>query len=352
MNLILVTGGLGFIGSHTVISLLESNYEVIILDSNINSTKDVLKRIRNLCKLLNIKNSNKIKFFKGDVRDKSLIEKVFIHYKKINKKIDAVIHYAGLKSIGNSFTYPLSYWENNVSGTINLLKIMDKYACRIIVFSSSASIYNAKLTSPFKENNPLGPISPYGNTKLSNEILLKEIFNYSKEKWKIANLRYFNPIGAHKKGFIGDDPIGMSSNIFPRLLECGLNDKKIFYVYGNDWPTKDGTCIRDYIHVEDVAEAHILVLKNLIKMNKRTLLNLNIGSGKGVSILELINIFQKTNNLKIEFEFTNRRKGDCAELVADSSLLNTKLNWKPKRNIEDMCRDGFNWYLNKMKFEK
>ena len=216
MNSVLVTGGLGFIGSHTVVSLLENNFKVIILDSNINSSCNVLIRIKDLSEKLKIKFVNKLFFEKGDVRDLNLIERIFCEH----KKIDAVIHYAGLKSVRNSFNNPLDYWDNNVYGTLTLLKVMDKYNCRNLVFSSSASIYDARSKSPFKETSLIGPNSPYGSSKATVENLLKDIFESSSKLWKIANLRYFNPIGAHEEGFLGDSPQGYSNNIFPSLLEC------------------------------------------------------------------------------------------------------------------------------------
>ncbi len=345
---VLVTGGLGFIGSHTVVNLLENNFKVIILDSNINSSYKVLNRIKDLSEKLKIKLINKLFFVKGDVRDSNLIERIFIDH----KKIDAVIHYAGFKSVMNSFINPLDYWDNNVNGTLTILKVMDKNKCRNLVFSSSASIYDSRNKSPFKETSLIGPNSPYGSSKATVENLLKDLFESSSELWKIANLRYFNPIGAHAEGFLGDSPQGFSNNIFPSLLECAKKKDYIFKIYGNDWPTKDGTCIRDYIHVQDVAESHIKVLEKLLMLKERTFLNLNIGSGKGVSILELINTFQEVNNVKIKYKFAKRRRGDSPILVADNNLAFIEIKWRPKRDLEDMCRDGFNWFKSLNKVQK
>ena len=343
MDTILVTGGLGYIGSHTIIALLENDFEVIILDSKINSSEKVLKRIEKLLKHIKLDKFHNLKFIIGDIKDEELMEKIFRSCQRSKKQIKAVIHYAGYKYVEKSFICPLSFWENNVSGTISLLKIMDRNQCRTIVFSSSASIYGPSNFVPFKEKDAISPISPYGNTKATIEKILNDIFSYGSSKWKVANLRYFNPIGAHSSGFIGDEPAEKSSNIFPSLLNC-INESKTFYINGSDWQTKDGTCVRDYIHVEDVAESHIAVLQKLLKEDEAVIFNLNIGTGRGVSILELIKTFEKTNKVKIKYKFSERRVGDIPFLVADNTMALKEIKWKPKRNLEEMCRDGYNWY--------
>ena len=351
MDTVLVTGGLGFIGSHTVVRLLENNFEVIILDSEVNSSKQVLNRIEKLLNYLKLEKFHNLNFINGDVRDEKLLDKIFTSYHDAHKKISAVIHYAGYKYVEKSFIAPLSFWENNVSGTISLLKTMDRNQCRTIVFSSSASIYSPANLGTIKENDVISPISPYGNTKATIEKILNDLFSFGTSKWKVANLRYFNPIGAHSSGFIGDDPVVKSTNVFPSLLDCCFDNSKTFYINGNDWKTRDGTCVRDFIHVEDLADSHIKVLEKLLKKEQAVNLNLNIGTGKGVSILELVKTFEKTNKVKIKYAYAERRVGDYSYLVADNSFAFEKLNWKPKRNLQDMCRDGFNWYKKSKVFK-
>tara|TARA_B100000212_G_scaffold338061_1_gene313974 strand:+ start:58 stop:1104 length:1047 start_codon:yes stop_codon:yes gene_type:complete len=342
MKTILVTGGCGFIGSHTCYLLLKKRYKIIILDSNINSSEKVIGKLESL---LNYKNIlNKFIFIKGDLCDGNLIEKIFKEAKEDNEPISSVIHFAGLKSVRESILNPLMYWDNNLGGSINLFKFMEKYECRTIIFSSSASVYQIQDCSLLSESSPLKPSNPYGQTKFAIESLLNDIFLNSKHKWKIANLRYFNPIGAHKSGLIGESPIGISNNIFPIInkVACGRISK--LQIYGNDWPTHDGTCLRDYIHVMDLADGHIAALEHL-EHNKSQILNMNLGTGKGTSVLELINIFEQVNNVKIDYEFTKRRKGDNAIVIADNSKADSLLNWQPKRSIYEMCKDGWNWQL-------
>ena len=263
---------------------------------------------------------------------------------ELNKKIESVIHFAGLKSVFDSVINPIKYWDTNVSGTINLLKIMQKYSCKNIVFSSSATVYKFKEIGKFNENDICAPVNPYGNTKLTIEKILKDVDKSEPNKWRIASLRYFNPIGAHQSGLIGEDPLQTPNNIFPRITGVANGKLDLIKIFGSDWPTEDGTCIRDYIHVMDVAEGHLLVLNYLLRENPQ-FLTLNLGTGRGISVLELISTFEKVNKVKIPFIFDKRRVGDNASLVADNSLAKSILNWTPKRNIEDMCKDGWNWRL-------
>ena len=285
---------------------------------------------------------NNLHLIKGDIRNKGDIEKVFLTSKKYNKIIQSVIHFAGLKSVYNSLKNPLEYWENNVTGTLNLLKIMEKYNCRNIVFSSSATVYKAQSNKLINEKDICEPINPYGNTKLSIENILKDLHNSQPNKWRIASLRYFNPVGAHKSGFIGEDPLGKPNNIFPQITRVAMGKLEKINIFGSDWPTYDGTGVRDYIHVMDLAEGHIKTL-NYITNEKPQILTINLGTGKGTSVLELIKTFEKVNNVSIPFIFMNRRSGDHAFVVADNSLAKSILNWRPKRNVEDICRDGWNW---------
>ena len=342
MKNILVTGGAGFIGSHTCLALLEKGYKVFVLDSFANSSAEALKRVLEICKLKNQKSDPFLKIYKGDLRNNSLIEKTFNDIYKNHKVLDGVIHFGGLKSVAESISKPISYWKTNVLGTINLLEIMSKYQSRNLVFSSSATIYGSSNNSFLKEDSELKPINPYGNTKLTVETFLDDIFNSYKKEWHIASLRYFNPIGAHYSGLTGESPKGIPNNIFPLIINTASGLQKELKVFGNDWPTNDGTPIRDYIHVMDLATTHINVLEYLIS-KKSKFLKINVGTGKGTSVLELIKTFEKVNNVTVPYVFAKRRPGDKCSIVADNSLLTSKLKISPKYSIEDMCRDGWRW---------
>ena len=351
MNSILVTGGAGFIGSHTSLLLLEKGFVIFILDSFVNSSE---KQIHKLLSILNnkgIDTNEKIYVIKGDIRNSADIEKVFLMSKKVNKNIEAVIHFAGLKSVFDSMLQPIKYWENNLLGTINLLRIMKKYNCTNIVFSSSATVYKNKSNKLLNENDYCEPINTYGQTKLSIEKFLNDIYQSEPLKWRIACLRYFNPAGCHESGQLGEEPIGKPNNLYPLITRVanGILDK--IKIFGSDWPTNDGTAIRDYIHVMDLAEGHCLVLEHLLD-NKPQIITLNLGTGKGTSVLDLIRIFEKVNNVDIPFVFEDRRIGDNAFVVADNSLAKSILNWIPKKTIKDICRDGWNWQLKNPKVHK
>ena len=352
METILVTGGTGFIGSHTVLLLLKSGYRVYILDSHVNSSKIVLEKIQKIIELENnIDYKNKLNYFKLDLRDISCIDGIFKRAKEDNAPIKSVIHFAGLKSVGESNKNPLLYWDNNVSATIILLKIMDKYSCRNLVFSSSATIYSpSPNNSAITETNPIGPINTYGNTKATIETILNDLSKSSPEKWRIANLRYFNPIGAHPSGLLGENPIGKPNNIFPLINLVAAKEIRELNIFGNDWDTPDGTCIRDYIHVMDLANGHILALEYLRKGNSN-IINLNLGTGRGTSVLELINIFKKVNRVEIPYSFSSRRVGDNGYVVADNKLACETLKWKPESSLEDMCKDGWNWKNRNMRIK-
>ena len=343
MKTILVTGGTGYIGSHTSLELLKKGYRVIILDSLVNSSERVINKI-NL--LLNDKNlDNKFTFIKGDLSEAKLLEGIFEGSIERGSPISSVIHFAGLKSVSESVSNPLKYWDKNVGGSINLFKIMEKYECRTIIFSSSATVYQIKGNSFLRESSPIQASNPYGQTKVAIESLLNDIFFSSQNNWKIVNLRYFNPIGAHNSGLLGEDPIGIPTNIFPIINKVAINEIPKLQIYGNDWPTHDGTGLRDYIHVMDLADGHIAAMEYLEK-NKSQIINLNLGTGKSTSVLDLIKIFEQVNEVKIKYEFVSRRKGDHGIVVADNSLAKSLLNWEPKRNIYEMCKDGWNWQIN------
>tara|TARA_Y100000589_G_scaffold186693_1_gene176773 strand:- start:318 stop:1367 length:1050 start_codon:yes stop_codon:yes gene_type:complete len=343
MQTILVTGGTGYIGSHTCLELLKKGYKVIIIDSLVNSSEKV---IGNINLLLNHRNINdRFSFIKGDISDENLLDQIFKEAKESSSPITSVMHFAGLKSVSESISNPLKYWDKNVGGSINLFKFMEKYECRTIIFSSSATVYEIKGKSLLSEGSPIKASNPYGQSKVAIERLLNDIFLNCQNNWRIANLRYFNPIGAHNSGLLGENPIGIPSNIFPIINKVAANQMPKLQVYGKDWPTHDGTGIRDYIHVMDLADGHIAAMEHLLK-NKSQIINLNLGTGKSTSVLELINIFERVNKVKVEYEFVARRKGDHGIVIADNSLAKSLLNWEPKRNIYEMCKDGWNWQIN------
>ena len=346
MNRIFITGGAGFIGSHTCFNLLDKGYHIVVLDSYINSSPESLNKISNFLKERDKKVN--LKIFEGDIRDQVLLDSIFINCIKEGKPITDVIHFAGLKSVSESITNPINYWDVNVYGTIKLIEVMRRNKCFSLVFSSSATIYQNTKNEKLHENSPIKPINPYGMTKITIENFLNDIYKSEPNKWKIINLRYFNPIGAHDSGIIGETPKGMPNNIFPKLMDVAENNKRHLKIFGNDWPTEDGTCIRDYIHIMDLAEGHVAALRNLNEDNSQ-FNSYNLGTGKGSSVLELINTFQKVNKISINYHFTKRRKGDLYKVVADNSLAVEKLKWKPTKNLEEMCIDGWNWKINQNK---
>ena len=339
MKRILATGGLGFVGSHTCLSLLYQGYKIIVIDSLINSSFEIYQKLKKINEVLNLELNNKFTFIKGDIRNSALIENIFQEASMKDQPINSVIHFAGLKSVNQSILNPLQYWDSNVIGTINLLKTMRNNQCFNIVFSSSATVYKPKLNRMLDENSDLGPMNPYGMTKLTNEKILEDIFKSDPNKWSISLLRYFNPVGAHSSGSLGELPIGMPNNLFPILMKVALGELDFLSIYGKDWPTKDGTCIRDFIHVMDLAEAHIAALKFLID-NRPQNIALNIGTGKGTSVLEIIKTFQEVNGICFPYHFVKRRMGDQPFLVADNKLALSLLDWIPTRNIVDMCADS------------
>ena len=338
---ILVTGGSGYIGSHTCVSLLEKNFKLTIVDSNVNSSHESINRIKII---LGDKVKNRIIFKKGDIRDEFFLKEIFSKAIKENNPIEGVIHFAGLKSVEESIKDPLIYWDVNVKGSIVLFRVMELFNCNLIVFSSSATVYGNAETIPIQETCYINPTNTYGHTKITTEYILQDIFRSSKNKWRICNLRYFNPIGAHSSGLIGENPFNYPNNLFPII--CGVVQGKYrqLSIYGNDWPTKDGTCIRDYIHVMDLAESHCNALEYLLK-NKSQLITLNIGRGVGTSVLELMNTFKEVNNCDIPYDFSSKRSGDVPVLVANNKLSSLILNWKPKRSLKDMCIDGWRWQI-------
>ncbi len=343
MSRILVTGGAGFIGSHICVNLLKKNYEIIVIDSLINSSLISLDRVS---RIVNLKDdiNKKITFINCDIRDYKALNQIFMNSSGAGRPIEGVIHLAGLKSVEDSLNSPIKYWDCNVHGTINLINVMNKNNCKLIVFSSSATIYGLSKNNKIDEHSFKEPKNPYGSTKFVVECFLNDLFKSNLNEWRIINLRYFNPIGAHPSGLIGENPIGKPNNIFPALTQVASRKRKTLNIFGNDWPTKDGTCIRDFIHVMDLADGHISALEYL-KNNEPGIKDFNLGTGLGTSVLELVNTFQKVNNVEIPYMFLPRRKGDIARVIADNSLAIKELNWKPKRNLDDMCIDGWKWQI-------
>ena len=350
MKRILITGGAGFIGSHTSYKLLEDNYELLIIDSLINSTYKSLERLKEIFKQKNIDINCKLNFFEGDLKDKKFVDSVFKSSINEGKPIDGVIHFAGLKAVAESVINPVKYWENNVLGSFNLIQSMDDNNCKTIVFSSSATVYGNTSEKLISEKSKINPINPYGSTKFAVENLLNDIYQKKSSGWKIAILRYFNPIGSHPSGLIGENPLQKPTNIFPIIINAAYEKVKL-KVFGDDWPSHDGTCIRDYIHVMDLAEGHLKALDYLFK-NDSQLIKLNLGTGCGYSVLDLIKTFEKVNSVKVPFEISKRREGDVFKLIANNEKAVKTIDWFPNRSLEDMCRDGWNWKIkNPMGFQ-
>ena len=342
MKNILITGGTGFIGSHTCLNFLEEDLNITIIDSLKSSSRNVLKGIKKILALSNKYDENKLKFYEGDIRDTAFLREVFLQAKNKGNPIDGVIHFAGLKAVGESVSNPILYWDVNVNGSINLFKIMQENNCKTILFSSSATVYGNSQKIPFNESALIKPFNTYGFTKAAVENILNNMFDSDSTKWRIGILRYFNPIGSHPSGLIGENPNHKPENIFPYICQVASGLREKLYIFGNDWPTPDGTCYRDYIHVVDLAEVHKITLKYLFERDFANL-TLNVGKGEPYSVLELLKTFERVNSLKIEYEFSFRRAGDIATSYADTSKMYNLLKWKPSKSLEDMCKDGWNW---------
>lgn len=342
MQRILVTGGAGYIGSHTSLALLLEGYDIFVIDSNINSSKISIEKVAQIYENLRKEKSNKIRFFKGDLRDEDFLKKVFKLAIDENQPIEGIVHFAGLKSVKHSVNNPLEYWDANVNSTISLLKVSKLFNCESIVFSSSATVYGNTNNILIDENSKLDPINPYGESKLAIEKVLKALFKSKDSYWKICILRYFNPIGSHSSGLIGESPLGEPNNIFPIITKVAAKKLEELKVYGDNWNTIDGSGVRDYIHVMDLADGHVKALGKLLN-KKPKFLCFNLGTSIGTSVFELIDTFKRVNNIDIPFRVVNRRNGDTDRLVADNSLALKDLNWKPTKTIEDMCRDGWKW---------
>lgn len=327
---ILVTGGAGYIGSHTCIELLEAEFNVLVLDNLSNSSKESLQRVEQIT-------GKKVTFINGDIRNPQDIEQVFTQY-----DVDAVIHFAGLKAVGESVERPLYYYENNVLGTLNLLQVMAKNNCKKLVFSSSATVYGDPHTVPIQEDFPLSATNPYGRSKLMIEDILRDLYR-SDSSWSLALLRYFNPVGAHVSGLIGEDPQGIPNNLMPYIAQVAVGKREKLSVFGGDYPTQDGTGVRDYIHVVDLAKGH---LKALEAMQKPELITVNLGTGQGYSVLEMVKAFEQASGKQVDYQIADRRPGDIAACYADPKFALQKLGWKAELTLSDMCKDAWHWQSN------
>ena len=329
---ILVTGGTGYIGSHTVVELLNSNYEVIVIDNLSNSKVEVVDKIKEIT-------GKEIIFYEGDVCDKDLLNDIFSKH-----NIDAVIHFAGYKAVGESVKKPLMYYRNNIDSTLALCEIMQNHNVKNIVFSSSATVYGTPKELPIKENFDIThATNPYGETKIIIERILKDIYESDKE-WNIALLRYFNPIGAHKSGLLGENPNDIPNNLMPYIVKVATKELKELSVFGDDYDTKDGTGVRDYIHVVDLAKGHIKAIEWVL--NRNGIDAFNLGTGNGYSVLELVEAFKEYNEVDVPYKIVGRRDGDIAECYADASYAKEKLAWQSEYGIEDMVKDSYNYVKN------
>ena len=325
---ILVTGGAGYIGSHTCVELLETGYQITVVDNLINSSQESLARVRQITEA-------DLEFYEVDLLDLPALEKVFQ-----SAKFDAVIHFAGLKAVGESVEIPVRYYHNNLTGTFNLCKAMEKYGVKNFVFSSSATVYGEPYTVPITEEFPTQPTNPYGHTKLMIEQVLTD-FQAADTTRNVAILRYFNPVGAHASGLIGEDPNGIPNNLMPYISQVAVRKLEKLQVFGDDYPTRDGTGIRDYIHVVDLAKGHLAALNKL--QNNPGVRVYNLGTGQGYSVMELVSAFETASGVEIPYEVIGRRAGDIPESYADPSLANAELGWKAELTLEEMCRDTWCW---------
>lgn len=323
---ILVTGGTGYIGSHTVVELLEKDEEVIIVDNLCNSSIDVLDKIEMIT-------GKRPVFYELDLLDKEKLEFVFKEH-----KIESVIHFAGLKAVGESVKIPLTYYKNNITGTLNLCELMEKYECRNLVFSSSATVYGMNNTAPFREDMPLSTTNPYGTTKLMIENILRDLY-VANHNWHIVLLRYFNPIGAHESGLLGENPKGIPNNLLPYVMQVAIGKLECLSVYGDDYDTKDGTGVRDYIHVVDLAKGHLAAVKYARENEGAEAINL--GTGNGYSVLEVVKAFEEASHKHVNYRIAPRREGDIATCYADATKAKKLLNWEAQKTIDEMCADSY-----------
>ena len=333
---VLVTGGTGYIGSHTCVELLNNGYDIVVIDNLSNSKREVVNKI----KLITGKDFN---FYEIDLRDIDKLTKVF----EI-ENIDSVIHFAGLKAVGESVEKPILYYDNNIGSTITLTKVMNKFNVKKLVFSSSATVYGEQEVLPIKETASLSTTNPYGSTKLFIEYILDDIYK-SDNEWSIIKLRYFNPVGAHKSFLIGEDPNGIPNNLMPYISKVAIKELPYLNIYGNDYDTIDGTGVRDYIHVVDLSFGHIKALE-YISQNKGSV-SINLGTGKGISVLEMVHAYKRVNNVEIPYKIVGRRDGDIKECFADPTLAKKLLNWEAKLGLDDMVKSSYQYILNNKNIE-
>ena len=327
---ILVTGGAGYIGSHTIVELLNNGHEVVVVDNLSNSSRESLRRVEEIT-------GKNIEFHEIDLRDREILYSVFNSH-----SFDAVLHFAGLKAVGESVARALYYYQNNLESTLSLLESMKQFDVKRLVFSSSATVYGIPSSLPIKEDAPRSATNPYGQTKLMIEQILEDV-SATNESWSITSLRYFNPIGAHSSGKIGENPNGLPNNLLPYVAQVAAGKLEKVQVFGSDYETPDGTGVRDYIHVVDLAKAHLAALEHLDHPNEYKAYN--IGSGTNVSVLELINTFEKSSGKKIPYEIVGRRPGDIASCYADPSLANNELKWRTELSLQDACDSSWNWQI-------
>ena len=328
---LLVTGGAGFIGSHTLVELLKQGYEIVVLDNLCNSSRISLDRVQKI-------SGKYVTFVRGDIRDINLLSKLFSDH-----KFDAVMHFAGLKAVDESVEQPLTYYNNNVFGSMQLFQAMTHANVKTIIFSSSATVYGNSAEQPLNEKMSTGkPKNPYGMSKLMVENILEDLY-HADHDWRIARLRYFNPVGAHKSGLIGENPSSTPRNLMPYISQVASGKIDKLLVYGDDYPTPDGSCIRDYIHVVDVAKGHVLALKKI--NNNSGMITVNLGTGKGYSVFQMIEAFERVNKVKVNFEITGRREGDVASCYSDTSFALEHIGWESQLSIDDMCRDTWRWQM-------
>ncbi|PGL70324.1 UDP-glucose 4-epimerase GalE [Bacillus sp. AFS055030] len=328
---VLVTGGAGYIGSHTCVELINKGYEIIVIDNFSNSKPEALRRVAEIT-------GKSFEYYNTDLLNKDDLEEVFT-----NHNIDSVIHFAGYKAVGESTMYPIEYYHNNITGTLILCEIMKKYEVKKLVFSSSATVYGSTDQVPIIEESQLGAVNPYGRTKLMIEEILRDLA-HSDPSWSIALLRYFNPIGAHESGLIGEDPKGIPNNLMPYISQVAVGKLPILSVFGNDYPTIDGTGIRDYIHVVDLAIGHLRALERV--QESHGIDAYNLGTGRGYSVLEVVKAFEDATNRKVPYEVKERRQGDAAICFADVTKAQKELGWQASRSIEEMCEDTWRWQKN------
>jgi UDP-glucose 4-epimerase len=328
---VLVTGGTGYIGSHTCVELLQAGQEIIVVDNLVNSKEESLKRVQDLT-------GKSLKFYQADLLDEAALTEIFK-----STRIDAVIHFAGLKAVGESVSIPLRYYHNNITGTLILCRVMQAFGVKNLVFSSSATVYGDPFKTPVVEDFPLSATNPYGRSKLIIEEILQDLWR-SDQSWNIAILRYFNPVGAHFSGRIGEDPNGIPNNLVPYIAQVAAGRLRELQVYGNDYPTPDGTGVRDYIHVVDLALGHLKALEKLL--TNPGVVIYNLGTGKGYSVLEVVAAFARAASKEIPYRTVDRRPGDIATCYADPSKAGKELGWSAKRGIEEMCADSWRWQYN------